>query len=94
MSHTTFSFYFAPVNKDKSSGVSCMQSRAGFGGVCACLCVHTGVCILQPFSPGSGNIGILASQHHQMGYKYLVLELIFSSDRIKKKKINKNLIKV
>lgn len=54
---------------------------------CVCLFVHACVSLsvrVYIFKPGSGNIGISVSEHHQVGYKYMVLELIFSLDRTKK----------
>ena len=79
MSHAGFPFSLLLLEEGQiiRSPVA-LQSQGS--GVCVCVCVSLSLAVL-----GGGSTGILVSEHHQKGYKYLVLELIFSSDRIKKK---------
>lgn len=87
MSPAMCSFHFAAAKIRANHQVSLgITEHSGIWRVCACLCVSVRVYI---FKPGSGNIGISVSEHHQVGYKYMVLELIFSLDRTKKKNVRK-----
>lgn len=59
------SFYSAATKQGQVLRCLLHSEHGRVWGVCACLCVHIGVCIPQPFSTWAGNS--LVSGHHQKG---------------------------